>query len=467
MRTNEDGLELIAFLHGKKVRYVLPSDGEVSLGRSEQNGIRLMHHSVSRHHVILHCQGGEVSVEDVGSRNGTRVFLGQRGANQGTVGDETHGSLNEWRVKEGERRSLAPGDMIRLGSVMVRLQKPSAVLDGQLGDDQEIVEAPATRKAYELAARVADSKLSVLILGETGVGKDVLAHSIHRHSSRRDGPFVRLHCAALAENLLESELFGHVKGAFTGAVQPKLGLVEAANGGTLFLDELGEMPLSTQVKLLNVLETSEVTRVGGTRPVKVDVRFISATNRDLPQWVREGKFRRDLYFRVNGMSIELPPLRNRTQDIEPLARRFLIAAAQRAGREAPELPPACVDHLLSWYWPGNVRELRNVMERAVLLASGSELQVDDLVVDNAGPASLEDFDDEDELTKVSVPPTVDRSRTPAFRGAGPAEKSREMVEEALQRCSGNQTRAAEWLGVSRRTLVNWLDEFDIPRPRKR
>ncbi|MFT3708229.1 MAG: sigma 54-interacting transcriptional regulator [Archangium sp.] len=229
-----------------------------------------------------------------------------------------------------------------------------------------VVRDDAMAALYRLVDRVAPSTISVLLLGETGVGKEVLAQEIHRRSKRASGPFLRLNCAALTESLLESELFGHEKGSFTGAIKQKEGLLESAEGGTVFLDEVGEMPPSIQAKLLRVLEERKVMRVGSTTALPIDVRFLFATNRDLEAEVARGAFRSDLYFRVNGISLVIPPLRERPTEIEPLARQFLQEAAKRETRAAPELTPDALATLAAWPWPGNIRELKNVIDRAIL-----------------------------------------------------------------------------------------------------
>ncbi|MFZ5476800.1 MAG: sigma-54-dependent transcriptional regulator [Myxococcota bacterium] len=307
-----------------------------------------------------------------------------------------------------------------------------------------VVASPALRRVYEQAMIVARSDLSILLLGETGVGKDVLAHAIHKESARAGKPFVPLNCAALPENLLETELFGHEKGAFTGADAMRKGLFEAAAGGTVFLDEVGDLPRTTQVKLLRVLEDRRVMRVGGRSFVDVDVRFVSATNRDLRTDCDTGAFRRDLYFRIGGLVLTVPPLRERREEIPLLADRFAGAFARHLGRRPPAIAPEALAMLGAYPWPGNVRELRNVVERAVALCGG-------------GDVGAEHFAD-----SLRVPPPDP--------GAGLQEQlksiERQRIVDALERHAGNQTRAAEELGISRRTLLHRLDEFGLPRPRK-
>lgn len=416
-------------------------------------------------------------VEDLGSKYGTRVVPGGSSLSSEMTGEDTHNTADEWRLAEGERRSLGTGDMIRMGNVLLRIEPEDVIPAAAPSRPSTLSVDPASRRIFELAERVAEGNISVLVLGETGVGKDVLASHIHEMSSRAGQPFVRIHCAALSENLLESELFGHNRGAFTGAAGAKEGLIESAHRGTVFLDEIGEMPLLTQVKLLNVLETSEVQRIGSTKPKKVDVRFIAATNRDLPTWVELGHFRRDLYFRINGITLQVPPLRDRPMDIEPLARHFFDAARRKNRQPLIGISDGALAFLRTFRWPGNLRELKNVMERSALLCNGSELTLDSIEVDEPHNHQLMESDF-DENTRLSMPYSEGATLTgPLSRvaasalfsqapGSNPPQKSRERVIQALRECSGNQTRAAAALGISRRTLINWLDEFQLPRPRK-
>jgi two-component system response regulator AtoC len=301
-----------------------------------------------------------------------------------------------------------------------------------------------------LADRVAASRISVLLLGETGVGKDVMAERIHRASPRAGGAFLRLNCAAFSPALFASELFGHEKGAFTGAMSPQPGLLQSASGGTVFLDEVGDLPLELQAKLLIVLERSEVLPVGAVRPKPVDVRFIFATNRNLPQDVEAGVFRRDLYFRLNGITIEVPPLRARVAEIEGLATQFAREAARSICKPAPELSGEVLARLRAYAWPGNVRELRTVMERAVLLATEGTLRVEDIAfaVGAAGPARA----------AVRVPHHV-------VEGNHLDDLTeREYISSILARCGGNQSRAAKLLGISRNTLIARIEKYGLTRP---
>jgi DNA-binding NtrC family response regulator len=316
---------------------------------------------------------------------------------------------------------------------------------------------PAMTRLRELAARAAASTISILVRGETGVGKEVLARQIHAGSPRASGPLVAINCAGLPETLIESELFGYQKGAFTGALHDKAGLVEAAHRGTLFLDEVGEMPAAVQAKLLRVLESREVLRLGALKPVPVDVRFVAATNRDLEGEAVAGRFRRDLFYRLNGLCLTIPPLRERTAEIAGLAREFLGELSRQNGRRPPEPSAAVLEVLHAHPWPGNIRELRNVMERALVLCDGPELQPEHIVLDSpSGSASPSDAEALRERALAGGPPDL----TPAQR------EERRRIIDVLVACTWNQTRAAEKLGVSRRTLVAKLAAYRIPRPQK-
>ena len=318
---------------------------------------------------------------------------------------------------------------------------------------------------YRMVERIAWSDISVLILGETGVGKERLAEAVHRSSRRAALPFLRLNCAALTDTLLESELFGHERGAFTGAQGVKQGLIESANGGSVFLDEVGEMPMTTQVKLLRVLEERKVRRVGALKSTPIDVRFVAATNRDLEGEVARGTFRKDLYFRLNGVSLIIPPLRDRTEEIEGLARILIAEASRRMGRRTPPgLTPEVLELLRQYPWPGNIRELRNVLERAALLCAGDRIEKAHL--------PLEKMSGHFAARRTTPATTAVASEAPAETAendlrAQLVQSERKRIVEALARCAGNQTKAAKALGISRRTLVKRLSDFDLPRPRKR
>src|SRR3989442_5616864 len=241
------------------------------------------------------------------------------------------------------------------------------------------------KRIFELVETIAGLTSTVLIQGETGTGKELIAKAIHFNSQRKDQKMVSMNCGAIRENLLESELFGHVKGAFTGAVQTRIGRFEQANGGTIFLDEIGNMPLALQVKLLRVLQEREFERVGGNSTVKVDVRIVAATSSNLEQMVKDGTFREDLYYRLNVVPIDLPPLREHKEDIPDLAHHFLMRFISDNGKEIEKITPAALKALMDYHWPGNVRQLENTIERAVALSADSIIDIDDIHLDSASP----------------------------------------------------------------------------------
>jgi len=319
-------------------------------------------------------------------------------------------------------------------------------------DDAPVCQDPAMRTLMARAEQVAKAEASVLITGESGTGKEVLARHIHAASRRSAGPFVALNVAALPESLLESELFGHEKGAFSGAVAARKGKFEQAEGGTLLLDEIGEMDPRMQAKILRAIQEREVDRLGGAQPVKVDVRILAATHRDLPAEVRAGRFREDLFFRLNVVTLRIPPLRDRPGDILPLARHFAARYAQANGLPERPLDPAAESLLLTHPWPGNVRELENTLHRAVLLAHGPEITPDAIELMAAPP----------EATVIATPaiaPASPAEPIAALVGRRMDEVERDLILETLGRCLGNRTRAAEILGISIRTLRNKLAEY--------
>ena len=323
---------------------------------------------------------------------------------------------------------------------------------------------------HRLAESIAAGNISILILGETGAGKEVLAEAIHRMSPRRNAPFLRLNCAALSETLLESELFGHERGAFTGAVVAKPGLLETAEGGTVFLDEVGELALSTQVKLLRVLEERQVLRVGGLKSRAIDVRFVAATNRDLEAEITRGTYRQDLFFRISAATLVIPPLRERVGEIAELARTFVDLATRDVGRTTPPaIAPAALAMLESYAWPGNIRELRNMMERAVLLCGNDPIDPRHLPTDKmrATLAPKRRASSEPRLAELPSmpPPGEDRPLRDVVREQVETLE-KERILDALARAAGNQSAAAKLLGMPRRTLVKRLTAYNVPRPRK-
>jgi DNA-binding NtrC family response regulator len=295
---------------------------------------------------------------------------------------------------------------------------------------------------------VAPTNSTVLLGGESGVGKDLIARAIHQHSRRASGPFIKINCTAIPENLLESELFGYEKGAFTGAVAAKPGKFELADKGTIFLDEIGDVPGTIQVKLLRVLQEREFERLGGTKTLKVDVRVVAATNQDLRAALEEGTFREDLYYRLNVVPISIPPLRQRKGDIPYLADFFLERFAREAGKNLAGITPAAMKVLADFHWPGNVRELENIIERAVVMANGEKVDVSDIQLDTAPARSTAAEDG----TAAPFLPT----------GMTLEQHEDELIREALRRAGGNKSQAARLLGVSRNALRYRLSKIGMP-----
>jgi DNA-binding NtrC family response regulator/pSer/pThr/pTyr-binding forkhead associated (FHA) protein len=531
----------------------LPDGVDVTFGRSRGATVHVESEKVSRMHAKISRKGDELTVEDLGSRNGTRVN-GEKieGPVRITAGDEVQiGSIvavvgmtsglrrasplaDDFR---GEARLVAEVDramryhrpltigLIRTANdavidAMARSLRPMDLMAEDAGDDylvilpeldptegaaamerlldfargagvvakhatahcpedgttvealigsvraalrtgrspreaaparanEPIVLDPAMKRVFTLVERIADSAMTVLILGETGVGKEGVAEAIHHKSARRDKPLIKLNCAALPETLLESELFGYEKGAFTGADKRKVGFFEAADGGTLFLDEIGEMPLALQAKLLRVLERKMITRVGGTAEISTDVRVLAATHRDLEGEVRTGRFRQDLLYRIGGFTIVVPPLRDRGTEILPLAEHFARMTATEQGRPPPTLGEDAREALTSYSWPGNVRELKNAIERALVLA-GDSISLQDL------PEKLRDAGHRMRPVAQSAD----------MRGHL-AEVERAAIVTALEAEDQNQTRAARRLGLSRRALIYKMEKYGLKPPPSR
>jgi DNA-binding NtrC family response regulator len=336
-------------------------------------------------------------------------------------------------------------------------------LPGIVGD------SPAMREVYRLTQLVAPTPASVLLIGETGTGKEIVARAIHRLSPRPEGLYVCVNCCALAESLLESELFGHVKGAFTGAMDNKIGRFEAAHGGTIFLDEISSMSPKLQVKLLRVLQEKEFERVGESRTIRVDTRVIAATNRYLEDEIAAGRFRDDLYYRLNVVAIELPPLRERREDIPALARFFLKRHSKEYRRDPPELTREAIRILLDHDWPGNVRELENYMERAVALSNGGPLTPELLTPPGQGArrwraARARSGNDLQSLIQQLVRAGIQTlpEGTWSERIVGAVE--RELIEQVLLSCGRVQVTAAKRLGINRNTLHKKVNDFRLDNP---
>jgi|GEM_PF-501563 len=520
----------------------LPRQPRVVIGRMHTCDIVIDDDSVSREHAALHTGGGLV-IEDLGSRNKTKVMgrtlsRGDRanitvgsvveigyatmfiqvgrpaharsasisigGLPAGAGSDGADGAAAAGGGAAGGRGGAAGAGAGARGTATATAGTGAAgagaagaggafgggaAAAGALGAGAPgtasaagpVILDPTMQRMYALLDVIAPSPLNVLVLGETGTGKEVFAETLHAKSSRAHAPFLRVNCAALSGSLLESELFGHEKGAFTGALGAKAGLFEAADGGTVFLDEVGELPIDTQAKLLRVIERGEVIRLGSVQPRRVDVRYVAATNRDLQQLIAESRFRSDLFFRLNGFSLTLPPLRKRRREIVPLARLFLARAAH--GRPHV-LTPAAEAALEAYPWPGNVRELKNVLERAMVLAGAAgrvepmHLHLPENPYGHGSPAAGGADDDEIRGSYDSAPPMAAAAPAGApFAGASHANASdlraqresweRQQILGALEKTMGNQKEAAKLLGISRRTLINKIEAYGIARPRKR
>ncbi len=408
---------------GRPPRVVCLTRGRsLRFGRGEDQDVRLDDPRTSRAHIVLEFEAGRVIVHDLGSSNGT--WLGAR------------------RV-EGSA-PLLPGTLVRIGNTRVIPVPPDSTVrpethgpivgDTRVGSDVVAVD-PATVALFALVRRLAASDLPVLVQGETGTGKEVVARTLHRYSPRANGPFVAVNCATLPEALAESELFGHERGAFTGALSRKVGMFEAAHGGVLVLDEVGELSANNQARLLRALQERAVQRIGSTRPVPVDVRVVCATNRDLAVEIARGRFREDLYFRLNGVTVTVPPLRERPRDVLPLARQM---AGERGTFTFSE---DFVEAIQRYEWPGNVRELQNAVDCAVALTSGSELKASHL------PTALQGFargNDESSPLRSKMD-DIERS----------------AIVSALAEHGGNQSQAARTLGISRRALIYKMERHGL------
>lgn len=320
-------------------------------------------------------------------------------------------------------------------------------LDQKYGFENIVGHSPALLYVLETAARAARTDATVLIRGETGTGKELLAKGIHFNSRRKDRPFVTINCAAIPKELLESELFGHVKGAFTGAFSHKKGKIELAQGGTVFFDEIGDLPLELQVKLLRLIQEREIEKIGEGRPVKVDVRIIAATHRNLQAMIEDGAFREDLYYRLNVIPLEIPPLRERKEDIPELVEHFFRRACNKHNRPELRFPENLLSYFTNYRWPGNVRELENTIERLVVLARGPEITVEDL------PSQLRYQDSERDSLHLELPP----------QGISLEAVERELILRALEKFNWNQTRAARYLDISRKTLIYRMEKYGLSR----
>jgi DNA-binding NtrC family response regulator len=310
--------------------------------------------------------------------------------------------------------------------------------------DNIIGKSPKMQEVFAAVSRVAPTRATVLLAGESGIGKDLIARAIHHHSPRRDRPFVKINCSALPENLMESELFGYEKGAFTGAASAHAGKFEQADGGTAFLDEIGDVPPPVQVKLLRVLQEREFERLGSNKTLRVDVRVIAATNQDLRAALEQGAFREDLYYRLNVVPINIPPLRERKEDIPYLVEHFLAKYSEETGGRVHSITPAAMEKLIAYHWPGNVRELENIIQRAMVLAPGPALEPGDIQLDSARRAAAT----ADGIPFLPEGMTLD-------------QYEQQLIREALRRCDGNKSQAARLLGLTRNALRYRLTQMGI------
>ena len=345
-----------------------------------------------------------------------------------------------------ERLEVLLQRALKTKTLEVEVKQLHERLDEKFSFDGIIGNSPKLQEVIDRVKLVAPSRATILIEGESGTGKELVAQALHQASPRARGPFIAVHCAALSENLLESEIFGHEKGSFTGATERRIGRFEAADGGTLFLDEIGEISPSTQVKLLRFLETKSIERVGGSKPIELDVRLVAATNRNLEQLVKEGKFREDLFFRLNVVRILLPPLRDRAEDIPLLLAHYLKVFSDENGLPLLTLEAGALQTLQAYPWPGNIRELRNFADNAVVLHKGGSLTEYDLDPKyRAAPAPAG--------SPPGTPPA------PAVNPLSVEENERRLLREALIKARGNRTKAAEFMGLSRRTLHRKLAQW--------
>ena len=353
-------------------------------------------------------------------------------------------SHSEFRVKIEKivKKIKQDTELRRLSDENIYLREE---LEGQFNFGEIIGESSKMQEVYRTIQKVAATDSSVLIYGESGTGKELVARAIHKAGPRNNRPFVRINCGALAEGVLESELFGHERGAFTGAIRRKRGRFELAHTGSIFLDEIGDLPLNTQVKLLRVLQEREFERVGGEDTLSVDVRVIAATNRDLKRLVKEEKFREDLYYRLHIIPINIPPLRKRKSDIRALSSHFLQRIAVNLVRPGLCLSGDALSHLQSYHWPGNVRELENILERAAVLSDGNRIEARDLPLLTAGLVDADMQSSDDDLSLVQMLERIEK----------------QFIEKALQRANGMKTEAAKLLGIKTSALYYKLEKYGL------
>ena len=421
----------------------------VTIGAMDDNDLVLADDTVSRNHCRIYVEGDQYMIEDLDSTNGT--FVNRVRVKLAYLRPDLVVTCGKTEIRFSpidERVRIVPSDRDQFGDI--------------IGRDRKM------REIYTILEKIAPTDATVVVEGETGTGKEVVARTVHTQSRRRDGPFMVFYCGAVPENLIESELFGHEKGSFTGAVSTRQGVFELAHGGTVFLDELGELQLDLQPKLLRVLEQREVKRIGGTKPIKVDVRIVAATNRNLEEEVRAGRFREDLFYRLTVVRLVLPPLRDRREDIRHLARHFLengnFNRDRSGGRRINQFAPGVLDRLSQYDWPGNVRELHNVIERAVSFAESDTIELNDLPEHIAWPRGV--VGDPGSRTDISVP-------LPDFRAAEIdgtfkdakerwiASFERDYIASLLRKNNGNISHAAREAEIDRKYFRKLMKKYAI------
>jgi len=430
---------------------------EIRIGRGHEADLQLPDRSVSRIHARIYRVGNRYFLADLGSRNGTHAN-GKR-VTQLPLDDGQVFQVGPYRIhflwpegpsSTGEEPTVAPGtapvspaaSSPAAPATQPSSRRPASSPNAEAAPFGMVGGSPPMRKLAETVRRVGPSDAAVLIEGETGSGKELVARGLHDISDRRDRTFIVVNCGAISPELIESELFGHERGSFTGATTQRRGAFELAHNGTIFLDEIGELPYTLQPKLLRALEQKEIKRVGGNETLPADARVLAATNRNLKEEVAKKAFREDLYFRVGAIRVAVPPLRDRREDIAPLSRHFLAALCVRSPRPLPSLSPAALDALVSHDWPGNVRELRNAIQRAVVMAEENELSAADFSFLRESSNSSSDTEAPEGLTRWEQ-----------------AERTNILAE--LSRQGGNKTRTARVLGIAKSTLFEKLKKYGI------
>ncbi|RZO65756.1 MAG: FHA domain-containing protein [Sandaracinaceae bacterium] len=438
----------LALKRGDSLKEYTYEQDVVSIGAMEDNDLVIDDETVSRNHCKIIREGDQYIIQDGGSTNGT--FVNRVRIREAFLHENCTLSCGKTDIKfqpVDEKLHIVPSDRERYGEI--------------IGRDRTM------REIYAILEKIAPTDTTVVIEGETGTGKEVVARTIHQQSRRRDGPFIVFDCGAVPENLIESELFGHEKGSFTGATATRQGVFELAHGGTVFLDELGELQLDLQPKLLRVLEQREVKRVGGAKPLKVDVRVVAATNRDLEEEVREGRFREDLFYRLSVVRLMLPPLRDRREDIELLARHFLAGGRFNrdalGGKRVTDFSSDVLQRMQQYGWPGNVRELHNVVERAVSFAEADVVEVDDLPDHIAHPRDGSPISSEQTNPSIELPAVpVDQMGT--FKDAKEQWVSTfeaDYILALLRKNEGNISHAAREADIDRKYFRKLMKKYEI------